>query len=195
MQLRLINLSGLAGLRDDLAAGNLVAALHRNLIVVGVGGDPTVVMAQQDQIAVAAQFRSGIGNDAILGCVDLGSQGNGEIDPIIVSSVLARAEVLDDAAPDRPAQLAARAGSIGFLDGRRNRDRTDTPRLGNLARCGYRSEELPRAEGLGLADSCSEAFPQPQRMSLRLIPAPSAQFRASRAVGLKCRCISEARHW
>src|SRR6185436_18697880 len=53
MELRRGNVAGLAGGGDDLAALHLLAALHAERAVMGVGRDVAVVMPDEDEVAVA----------------------------------------------------------------------------------------------------------------------------------------------
>jgi hypothetical protein len=52
MQLRRSDLARLAGLGNDLAALNGVAALHQHFTGVGISGDVAVRVPNQNQVAV-----------------------------------------------------------------------------------------------------------------------------------------------
>ena len=126
MNLGLIDLAGLAGLGQDLPAFDLIAALGEQLFVVGVSGDPAVVMTHQDQVAVAFEFTAGVGNDTAFSGMNLGAQRNRQIDTVVVGAVGTRAKRANHFAFGRPAQLAdgggvtsvAGSGNLGaFIDG------------------------------------------------------------------------------
>ena len=67
MQLRRGDVAGLTGMRNHLAAFHGLAALDQNVAGMRVGGDKTVGVANQDQIAIALELTAGIGNDAVFG--------------------------------------------------------------------------------------------------------------------------------
>src|SRR5258705_12587667 len=67
MQLRRSDLARLAGLRNDLAALDGVAALHQQFTGMCIGGDVAVGVPNQNQVAVALELIAGIGNDIVLG--------------------------------------------------------------------------------------------------------------------------------
>src|SRR5258706_16473352 len=67
MELRRSNLARLAGLGNDLAALDGVAALHQHFTGMGIGGDVAVRVPNQHQVAVALELIAGIGDDALLG--------------------------------------------------------------------------------------------------------------------------------
>src|ERR1700736_5067919 len=91
MQLRLADVAGRADAGDDLAAGNLVAALDQNQVAVGVGGDPTVWMFDKDEIAVRSQLVSGVGDDTGVCRLDGGTPRRGNVDDVIMRAVTSRA--------------------------------------------------------------------------------------------------------
>ena len=91
-----------------------------------VGGNETVAVAHQNQVAVALEFVAGISDDAVFSRLDQRAFGHGEIDAVVLQAVRLRSEAGDDAAAHRPAE--GRQGADGFraLDralgfGRRNR--------------------------------------------------------------------------
>src|SRR5205085_9126051 len=67
MQLRRVDVAGLARARDDLAAFDLVAALDQELLGMGVSGDVAVGMAHENEVAVPFEFAAGIGHDPVFG--------------------------------------------------------------------------------------------------------------------------------
>src|SRR5437870_7857505 len=73
MQLWFADVAGRADARDDLAAGNLVAALDEDQVAMRVGRDPTVRMLDKDEITVAAQLVSRVGDDAGVCRLDRGA--------------------------------------------------------------------------------------------------------------------------
>src|ERR1700738_4951639 len=67
VQLRRSHFAGLTGFGDGLAALDGVAALHQQFTGMGIGGDVTVGMPNQNQVAIALELIARIGDDAILG--------------------------------------------------------------------------------------------------------------------------------
>ena len=87
MQLRLADVAGRADPGDDLAAGNLVAALDQYQVAMGVGGDPTVRMFNKDEVAIASQFVSCVGDDTGICRLDGGTPRRGNVDAVIMRAV------------------------------------------------------------------------------------------------------------
>ena len=110
VQLRSVDVAALAGLGDDLAALDRVAALDVELAIVGVGGDEAIGMADQNQIAVAFQLAAGIGDDAVFRGPHRGALGNGNVDAVVVAGF----EALNDAAARRPAEFRRSARRVGL---------------------------------------------------------------------------------
>src|SRR5262249_40616169 len=106
-QLRLIDGSGLAGLGDHLASAHHLIALDQQLLVVGVGRNPAVVVADQNQIAIAFELVAGVGDFAGLGRVDFRPLRQGQIDAVVVGAVGAAAVTGDDATAGRPTKATA----------------------------------------------------------------------------------------
>src|SRR6266851_6060043 len=77
MQLRGSDIAALADAADDLAALYLIAALDQKGVAMGIGGDPAIGMADQQQIAEAAQLVAGIDDDATVGGAHRRAQGGG----------------------------------------------------------------------------------------------------------------------
>src|ERR1700758_2211285 len=65
MQLRRGDVAGLTGMRNHLAAFHGLAALDQNVAGMRVGGDETIGVANQDQIAIALELAPGISYDAV----------------------------------------------------------------------------------------------------------------------------------
>lgn len=84
VQLRGGDIAALANAADHLASLHLIAPLDQQRIAMGVGRDPTVGMANQKQIAEAAQLVAGIDDDAIVGRTHRGAQRSSDIDAVIV---------------------------------------------------------------------------------------------------------------
>src|ERR1700733_11681824 len=83
VQLRRSDLARLAGLGNDLAALDGVATLHQQFTRMGIGGDVTVGVPNQNQVAVALELIARIGNDAILGSLHRRAFGHRQVDAVI----------------------------------------------------------------------------------------------------------------
>src|SRR5690606_24651818 len=66
VKLRRGNRSGSARPRDDLAAAYRVAALDQKLRIVGVGGNPSIGMLDQNEVAVSLELIAGIDDHTVL---------------------------------------------------------------------------------------------------------------------------------
>src|SRR6476646_4685261 len=104
MNLRARHRPGLARLGDDIAAFHRVAAAHEEILVVRIGGDPAILVAQEDQVAIALQLVAGIGDHAAFGSAYARTLGNGDVDALIAGAVGLLAIGGDDLAADRPAE-------------------------------------------------------------------------------------------
>ena len=102
MQLWFADVAGRADARDDLAAGNLVAAFDEDQVAMRVGRDPTVRMLDKDEIAVAAQLVSRVGDDAGVCRLDSGASRRGNVDAVIMRAVTSPAVTREDMAANRP---------------------------------------------------------------------------------------------
>src|SRR5207302_1799524 len=91
MELRFADPAGRADLGDRLAATHRIAALDEDLVAMRVGADPTARMLYQDEVAVAAQFVAGIGDNAAFDRGDRGAARRRDVDPIIVAARRRRA--------------------------------------------------------------------------------------------------------
>src|SRR5687768_17323588 len=107
MKLRAVDGARLAGLGHDIATPHSIAALDEKLAVVGIGGDPAALMTDQDQIAVAFQFVSRVGDHAAFGRAHAGAFRHGDIDAFVASAARLRAVFGDNASLDRPAEAVA----------------------------------------------------------------------------------------
>ncbi len=110
MQLRAGDVAGLAGIADDLALGDIVAAAHNDALGMGVGGDVAVVMLDEHEIAVAAQLVAGIADLAGRRGMDRRAQRRADIDAGIAFAAEAGAVVGNDRTRDRPGEGEAAAG-------------------------------------------------------------------------------------
>ena len=120
MELRFADPAGRADLGDRLAAAHRIAALGENLVTMRIGADPTAWMLYQHEVAVAAQFVAGIGDNTALDRGDRGATRRRDVDPVIVADGRRRAVAGKDLALYRPREMpAARqrrrrdSGSIG----------------------------------------------------------------------------------
>src|ERR1700754_3569821 len=115
VQLRRADLAGLARLGNDLAALDGFAALHHEFTRMGIGGDVAVGVPDQDQIAVALELISRIGNDAVFGSLHGRALGHRDVDAVVGLAIGLGAIAGDDAAAHRPAEGRQRAGGFGGL--------------------------------------------------------------------------------
>src|SRR3977135_2305079 len=67
VELRRPHLARLTRLGNDLAALDRLAALHQQFTRMGICGDVTVGVPNQNQIAITLEFIPGIGDDRLLG--------------------------------------------------------------------------------------------------------------------------------
>ena len=111
MGLRAGDVAGPPDFGDDLAAADRGAAADQDRLIVGIGRGPAIGMADQDQIAVAAQFVADIDHDTVLGRAHRVAGLGGDIDAIIVP--------VTGLGPERRDQLARIRGGLFFCVGRR----------------------------------------------------------------------------
>src|SRR5487761_2387570 len=97
VQLRRGDIAGLSGFGDYLTTRHCLSALDFERAIVGVGGDETIWMADQNQIAIALQLIAGISNDTTIDGMNRSAIGHGDIDAVI----LARCKAPDNAATSR----------------------------------------------------------------------------------------------
>src|SRR5690349_19065245 len=101
MQLRRGDVAGLTGMRNHLAAFHGLAALDQNVAGMRVGGDETIGVANQDQIAIALELAPGISHDAVFRSLDRGALRHGKVDAVILHAVRLGSERYDHAATHR----------------------------------------------------------------------------------------------
>ncbi len=85
---------------------------------MGICGDITVGVPNQNEIAVTLEFVSGIGDDAVLRRLDGRAFGHRQIDAVVRLAVGLGAVGRDHLAAHRPAERRQRAGGFTGLDGR-----------------------------------------------------------------------------
>src|SRR6202171_6297254 len=103
MELRRSDLARLTGFGNGLAALDSVAPLHQDFTRMGIGGDITVGVPNQNQVAIALELISGIGDDAVLGCLHRRAFRHRQVDAVICLAVGLGGVAGDHLAPDRPA--------------------------------------------------------------------------------------------
>ena len=81
-----------------------------------IGGDETVAVAHQHQIAVALELVAGISDDTVFRGLDRRAFGHGEVDAVVLQAVRLRAEAGDDPAAHRPSERRQRAGGLCALE-------------------------------------------------------------------------------
>src|SRR5579883_3162613 len=117
MKLRLADISGRPDPGDHLAAGDLLPGFDQDHVAMGIGGDETVGMLDQDQIAVAAHLVAGIGDNAAVGGLDRRAARRGDVNAVIARAIGSGAKTFDDAALHRPQEFAAAAGGASGASG------------------------------------------------------------------------------
>ena len=65
---------------------------------MGIGGDPAIGVADQEQVAEAFQLISRIGDGTAVGGVDFGALLGGDVDAVIMLAAILGAEAGDDLA-------------------------------------------------------------------------------------------------
>src|ERR1700736_1570770 len=83
VELRRPHLARLTRFGNDLAALDGVTALHQQLTRMGICGDITVGVPNQNQIAITLQFISGVGDDAVLRRFDRRALGHRQINAVV----------------------------------------------------------------------------------------------------------------
>ena len=73
---------------------------------MGIGGDPAVVMAHQNQVAEAFQLVAGIGDGAGVRGFDGGAAGGFDVDAVVGAAFADGAEFGHDGSPYRPREFA-----------------------------------------------------------------------------------------
>src|SRR5579883_2793168 len=87
MELRLGDVAGRADAGDDLAAAHLFPAPDQDGAAMGIGGNPSLRMLDQDQVAIAAQLVADIGDNPAIGGPDRGAARGGDVDPLIAGPI------------------------------------------------------------------------------------------------------------
>jgi len=80
VELRRSDLARLTGFGNGLAALDGIAALHQQFTGMRIGGDVTVGMPNQNEIAITLELISGIGDDAVFGRLHRGAFRHRQID-------------------------------------------------------------------------------------------------------------------
>ena len=96
MQLRLAHIAAVADRRDDVAPADLIAAPDLQGVGMGIGGDPTVRMLDQQQIPEPTQLVAGIDHNAVFSGLDRGANRCRDVQAVIVQPTLPRTETTDD---------------------------------------------------------------------------------------------------
>jgi hypothetical protein len=87
--LRGSHLTRLTPFGDDLATHYSIAALHQEFTRMGIGGDVTAGVPNQDQISIVLEFTSGIGDYAILGrLVGVGPVDNDGFATVLATTIV-----------------------------------------------------------------------------------------------------------
>lgn len=106
---------------QDLTLPDALTLLHEGRPQTGVGGHPSALMPDQDQISEASQIVAGIGHLARGGGNNLSARRNREIQSFIEGAVRAQTESRDDLSGSRPDKGGP--GSGGGWSGWRTRAR------------------------------------------------------------------------
>ena len=106
VKLALDKIDQLADGGDLFAAAHLLAFFDQQTVVVGIGGDPAVVMAHQNQVAEAFQLVAGIGDGAGVRGFDGGAAGGFDVDAVVGAAFADGAEFGYDGPPYRPREFA-----------------------------------------------------------------------------------------
>ena len=96
MDLRFRHAAAGADPADDIAAFDNIAALDQHHLVMGVGGDPALGVADQDEVSVAAKFIADIGDDAVFRRHHPGTARRRDIDAVIAPPAAQGPELGDD---------------------------------------------------------------------------------------------------
>src|SRR3981189_1852717 len=118
VELRRPHLPGLTRLGTDLAALDRVTALHHQFTRMGICGDVTVGVPNQNQIAITLELIAGIGDDAVLRRLHWRTFGDRQIDTVVRLAIGLGAVGRYHLAAYRPAERRQRAGGLGGLDRR-----------------------------------------------------------------------------
>ena len=111
MNLRARHRTGLTSLGYDIAALDRVAALYKQILVVGIGGYPAAFMADENQVAIALQLIAGIGDDASFCRTNVCPLRDRDIDALVAQAAWLRPIARYNPTLNRPAEAEA----AGFL--------------------------------------------------------------------------------
>lgn len=102
MQLRRVDSAGRADCSDFFAAGYPLPFLYKQAVIVGIGGNPAVVVLNQNQVAETFQFVAGISDRAFVGCLDVGTECGFDVYAVIGAAFADGAEMRNDCTLNRP---------------------------------------------------------------------------------------------
>ena len=132
MELRNLDAAGRADGSDLLALADPLPALDQYRVVVGVGGDPAARVLDQEKVAEAPKFVSGIGDDAVLRRLHRRAPLGGDVDAVVAQSLGLSAEAGNHPAFHRPDETpAAGRRRLGHV---RQRELPARPGQGTLGR-------------------------------------------------------------
>jgi len=103
MDLRLVDRTGLAGFGDDLPALDAITAFHEDFRIMGIGRDPTIVVSDQNEVAIALELGASVGDRTGLSGVDFGPVRDLKVETVVVSAVRTGSEPGNDPSANRPA--------------------------------------------------------------------------------------------
>src|SRR5262249_4163635 len=116
MQLRRGDIAGLTGMGNDLPAFHRFTALDQDVAGMGIRGNESVRVPDQNEIAIALKLVAGIGDHAIFGSLDRGAFRNGKIDAVVLHPVWLGTERDNDSPAHRPAEARKAADRLRGLD-------------------------------------------------------------------------------
>ena len=93
MQLRRVDSAGRADRSDFFAAGYPLPFFYKQAVIVGIGGNPAVVVLNQNQVAETFQFVAGISDRAFVGRLDVGAECGCDVYAVIGAAFADGAEM------------------------------------------------------------------------------------------------------
>lgn len=114
MQLRRVDSAGRADRSDFFAAGYPLPFFYKQAVIVGIGGNPAVVVLNQNQVAETFQFVAGISDRAFVGRLDVGAECGFDVYAVIGAAFTDGAEMRDDGALNRPQEFRLAVFGNGF---------------------------------------------------------------------------------
>ncbi len=105
MQLRRVDPAGGADGGNLFAAAHFLPFFNQQSVVMGISGNPAVVMTDEDQIAETFQFVAGISDGAAVGGFDGGPSAGLDIDAVVGPSFADGAVFGYDCPAYRPCKL------------------------------------------------------------------------------------------